>query len=91
MAFKFCLLTADEAKDGRKIGYAYANKIKDRWISSSASGLKEFLTVGYVKGEDFVYKDGKAYKICKSYIDLDNNLILILCTEVTSGCETMEF
>ena len=87
MTYNFFLLNRDDAKDGTRIGYAYAKLKESEWISKNSDQLAAYLTVGFVKGCDHVVHDGKAYAIMKTYTDLDNNATLFVCVESTVGCD----
>lgn len=88
MKYYFLALTADEIADGTKIGYAYAKTLKgtDRWIEND--NLSVYLTVGFVKGVDHIVHGGKAYMLMKSYIDIDETSVLLVCSEAINGAET---
>ena len=86
MTIFFCPISNEEVKKGTSVGrtYAYANKSK--WVQAPAeTGI--YLTAGYVKGVDHVVIDGKAYMLMKTYIDISENSIVILCTESVLGCD----
>ena len=87
MTYNFFLLDRDDAKDGTRIGYAYAKLNEDKWISKNSDQLAAYLTIGFVKGCDHIVSDGKVYSIMKSYTDLDNNATLFVCVESTVGCD----
>lgn len=88
MTYNAFLVSADDSKDGLKIGYAYAKANKDRWIKMKDP--EGFITVGYNKGSDFLIHDDKAYQIVKSYFDMDEGSCLIVATECISGAEVKE-
>ena len=87
MTYNFFLLSKDDALDGTKIGYAYAKLNEDKWISVDGSSLAAFLTIGFVKGCDYIVHEDKAYGIMKSYTDIDNSATLIIAVESTVGCD----
>lgn len=87
MTYNFFLLNRDDAKDGTRIGYAYAKLNEDQWISKNSDALAAYLTIGFVKGCDHVVHDGKAYSIMKTYTDLDDDFTLFICVESTVGCD----
>lgn len=88
MTYNFFLIDKKDAQDGTRVGYAYAVANKDKWISVDGSALASFLTIGYVKGCDYIVHDEKAYMILKSYTDIDDKSTLIVATESISGCDT---
>lgn len=87
MTYNFFLLDRNDAKDGTRIGYAYAKLNESKWISKDSGSLGAYLTVGFVKGCDHVVHDGKAYSIIKTYTDIDNDATLFICVESTVGCD----
>jgi len=90
MTYKFCFLSADEASDGTKIGYKYAKSKESEWVDAG-DVFNGIITVGMVKGSDFVVYQNKAYSMKKNFYNVDDNSVLVLCEEVTSGCETRVF
>jgi hypothetical protein len=84
MKYYFCLIPADKAK-GANVGRRFAYEHKELWVEGTS--LSTYLTTGYVKGVDYVTKDGKAYLLMKTYLDLDNNQAVIVATESTYGCD----
>ena len=90
MTYKFCFLTANEAMDGTKIGYKYAKSKESEWVDAG-NDFNGIITVGMVKGSDFIIHNDKAYAMMKNFYDVDNKCVLVVCTEVSTGCETKTF
>ncbi len=87
MNYNFFLIDRKDAQDGTRIGYAYAKLHESDWISVSSDDVKDYLTVGFVKGCDYVVNDGKAYAIMKTYTDLQDKSTLFICVESIAGCD----
>ena len=87
MNYNFFLIDRKDAQDGTRIGYAYAKLHEGDWISVSSDEVKDYLTVGFVKGCDYVVNDGKAYAIMKTYTDLQDKSTLFICVESIAGCD----
>lgn len=87
MTYNFFLVDRKDAADGTRIGYAYANANKDKWIAVDSISVRDYLTIGFVKGCDYVVHDGKAYGIMKTYTDIDEGSTLIICVESIAGCD----
>lgn len=85
MKYFFCFIPKEDAKHGSNIGKIYAYKNKAKWVE--ANWLSGFLTVGYVKGCDFVVNDNKTYLIMKSFIDITEKSVVFLAVESISGCD----
>ena len=95
MKFKFCLLNKDLAANGSNVGWRYVLSHKNEWIDAptetgSSPTLAEYLTVGYMRGSDFLVYDGKVYTIKKSFIVHDESTIVLLCTESVQGCDLVD-
>lgn len=86
MKYYFCLVDGDDAKSGLNIGRKYAYEKRSKWVEG-AEDLPLYLTAGYMKGTDFVSYKGKAYFIMKTYIDLDEDFVLLVCKESEMGCD----
>jgi hypothetical protein len=84
MKYAFCLVPAEETKKGITLGRDWADANRDKWIDFNP---EPYLAAGYVKGVDHVVYKGVAYAIQKTYIYLDENMIMFLCTESTQGCD----
>lgn len=89
MEYKFFLLSAKDAKDPGKMGWAYALHKKDEWVSNPEE--VPFLTVGYNKGSDYIVVNDVAYMIYKSFTDITNDFILFFCIESEFGCDVKSF
>lgn len=87
MIYVFCLLTAEECKDPTHFGLNYAKTKQSEWITGPSSGTSEWVSASQ-KGRDFVYKDGKAYMIHKTYFDTETNKCVVICKESRDGCDT---
>lgn len=87
MQYNFFLVDKNDAKDGTRVGYAYAKLNEDKWVSVSSDQLKDYLTIGFVKGCDYVVYEDKVYAIMKSYTDLSNASTLFVCVESVVGCD----
>lgn len=87
MTYNFFLVSKEDAKDGTRIGYAYAVANKDKWVNVDSASIRDYLTIGFVKGCDFVVSDGKVYSIMKTYTDLDDKSTVFICVESISGCD----
>lgn len=85
MKYFFCFIPKEDAKSGLNIGKTYAYKNKAKWVETNWIG--GFLTVGYVKGCDFVVHNGKTYSIMKSYTDIADKSVVFLAVESISGCD----
>ena len=86
MTYYFCLVDGDDSKSGLNIGRKYAYEKRSEWVKG-ADDLPLYLTAGYMKGTDFVTCKGKAYYIMKTYIDLDEDFVLLVCKESEMGCD----
>ena len=86
MTYYFCLISDEDAKTGINIGRKYAYEHRDEWVVG-ADDLPLYLTAGYMKGMDFVTYDGKAYFIMKTFIDLNEGFVLLVCKESIMGCD----
>jgi hypothetical protein len=88
MEYYFCLLTAEEAKDPIKLGWAYTKTKESEWLLCSET--ENYMT-GVVKGIDFIIHDGKSYMILKRFCDIDSKKIVALCQESSFGCDIRKF
>lgn len=86
MKYYFCLVSDQDRITGTNIGKTYAYKNRSKWIPGG-NDIHNYLTAGYMKGVDFVVVEGKAYMIMKSYIDLTENFVVIVCVESVAGCD----
>lgn len=89
MQYAFFFVSAEDAKDGTKLGYAYAKSKQSEWITKS-DDYKDMVSSGQV-GVAFVVHDGKAYNLYKKYIDVDSSKVIVICTESTYGSDTKVF
>ena len=87
MTYNFFLVDRKDAADGTRIGYAYAIANKDKWIPVDSSSVRDYLTIGFVKGCDYIVHDGKAYGIMKSYTDIDEGMTIVVAVESIAGCD----
>lgn len=85
MKYYFCLVPESD-RAGLNVGrkYAYANR--DKWIDGNIE-LSTYLASGYTNGVDFIVYQGKAYYIKKSYLDVEENFVVIVCRESIEGCD----
>ena len=90
LKYYYCLVPWEDTKGGTAegMGYAYANQ--DRWIETTEDKVSEWQS-GAVLGCAFVVKDQIAYAVRKSYMDLDNNWVVVICIESKQGCDTKIF
>ena len=86
MKYYFCLVNEKDRTNGTNIGKTYAYQNRSKWVEAHES-IKDFLTVGYVKGVDHVVVNGKVYALMKTYIDTDDDFIVFVCVESVSGCD----
>lgn len=86
LPYYFCLIPKEDCKTTTNLGRTYVYEHRDQWVSFPA-GIELYLTAGYMKGEDFVTKDGKAYWIKKTFIDLEERIVILMCTESVQGCD----
>lgn len=86
MKYYFCLVDRESAKSGTNLGRDYIYKHRSEWVDGPEN-IYLYLTAGYVKGVDYVTFNNKAYMLLKSYIDLNEGFVVILCTESVSGCD----
>lgn len=85
MKYYFCLVPAEDAKNGANIGKTYAYKNRSKWIEKSV--FDGNLTVGFNQGVDFIVHDNKAYMLKKNFIDIDEGFFVLLCIESTIGAD----
>ena len=86
MTYYFSLVPFEDSKNGVNLGCTYAYAHRDKWVQGPAD-VSDFLAAGYVKGIDHVRYNGKAYSILRSYVDLDEDFVVIVCTESVTGCD----
>ena len=84
MKYFFCLLTAEEGKNGLNIGRTFAYNNRSRWIQCDA--VSQYITVGFNIGTDCIVHDNKAYRLLKSYTNIDTKEIVLIAVEDTTGC-----
>lgn len=87
MNYYFCLVNNTDKSTGVNVGRTYAYQHRSEWISIPGSDISQYLTTGYVKGVDYVVYNNKAYMIMKSYLDLNEKFVVLVCTESISGCD----
>ena len=85
MKYYFCLVP-DSDGGGINIGRRYAYNNRDKWVEGS-DDISTYLASGYTNGVDYVVLNGLAYQIKKSYIDLEENFVVIVCKESIEGCD----
>lgn len=86
MKYYFCLVDKDSVATGTNVGKSYAYKNRSKWIEAK-DGIHNYLTAGYMKGVDFIVHKNKAYMIMKSYIDVSENFVVLVCAESVAGCD----
>lgn len=87
MKYFFMLVTYEESYNPSSSGWTFALKNKDRWVAAP-DNISQYLTAGYVTGIDYVTVGEKAYYLRKSFINLDEDAVVILCVESKQGCDT---
>lgn len=91
MKYYYCLIPYEDTKGGVSEGKAYAYANRDKWIEATdQAGTSEWQT-GTVLGCEFVIKNQVAYQVRKSYLDFDNNWVVVICIESRQGCDTKVF
>ena len=88
MNIKFCLVKRDDAINPVNMGAKYVIDHKSDWVDGSY--FKDFITVGYMKGCDFIVYENKAYSIKKSYLFPEDSTIVVLADESVQGCDNLE-
>lgn len=86
MTIKLCLVSKEDAINPVNLGSKYVISHKSAWIDATDFG-GNFLTVGYMKGSDFIYYKNKTYLIKKSFIMPEDKTVVVLCEESVSGCD----
>lgn len=86
MKIYFYPVPYDETKNGLAVGRVNAWKNESKWVEAPAD-FNEYLTAGYVKGVDHIVINDKAYMMMKTYMDLSNDRLVIICTESVTGCD----
>ena len=86
MKIFFCPISHEETKNGTSIGCSFAYANKSRWVQAP-DDVTSYLTAGYAKGVDHIIVKNKAYMIMKTYIDVTENQIVMVCTESILGCD----
>lgn len=88
MTSKLCLLPYDVAQNGINTGYWYIkNHIGD--LVDLPEEARAYLEAGYQQGTDFIVYEGIAYVMKKTYICMDENLIVYLAIESKDGCNVV--
>lgn len=87
MKYFFCLVNNGDLPVGSNPGRRFVYENRDKWIEKSGEDYSRYLTAGYVKGVDYVTYKGKAYWMLKSFVDLEEDFIVIVCTESLTGCD----
>lgn len=87
MDYKFFLLDKNDAKDGTRIGYAYAKANESKWITKDSSTLRDYLTIGFVKGCDHIVYEDKVYSLMKTYTNIEDGYTLFIGVESIAGCD----
>lgn len=87
MKINLCLLPKEDAEKPVNTGSTYVMKHKSDWVELPEEFAGNFVTVGYVKGVDFVYYKEKTYMILKSFIIPEQSTAVLLCKESVSGCD----
>lgn len=85
MKYFFCLVPKEKAS-GINIGRRYAYDNRDKWVEGDIE-LSTYLASGYTNGVDFVVYNGIAYYVKKSYLDLQENFVVLVCKESIEGCD----
>ena len=87
MKYYFCLDGKDVMSNGSNPGREYVYDHKEEWIPVPGDEYCKYLTAGYVKGVDYAVYKGIAYLLFKSFIDSEENAVILLCTESMFGCD----
>lgn len=82
MELKFCLVPKDEILP-QNSGSTYVFSHESDWVDGTS--VLPFLSTGFVKGVDHVFYQGKTYMILKSFLDIENDRVVILAEESVSG------
>ena len=89
MKIYFFFIDAKTAKDGNKLGFAYANYKRSEWVEYDS----DILSIGDLGGninkgvDNYIYHN-VAYTALKQYNNIDEDYALFICVENNSGCET---
>jgi hypothetical protein len=89
MQYAFCFISAEDAKDGTKLGYAYAKSKQSEWVVTNDEC--ESLVTQCPKGVGFIVHNNKAYFLHKRYLDVDSSKTIVLCIESTCGSDNKLF
>lgn len=92
MDIYFFFIDSKTAKDGTKLGYAYASHKRSEWVKFDS----DIVSIGDLggnisKGIDNCVYQNKAYMVLKQYNSIDEKFCLFICVENDSGCETKTF
>lgn len=87
MKYYFCLLSKDDVPAGTNPGRRIVYENRSEWVEKPADEISKYLTAGYVKGVDYVVSNNKAYWIYKSFIDIDEDFVVIAAVESITGCD----
>lgn len=86
MKYYFCLVPKNENQP-RNMGMTYTYEHRSNWIAVDGDEYCKYLTAGYMKGVDFTVYKGKCYMIMKTFLDLEENFVVMLCTESAYGSD----
>ena len=86
MKYFFCLISSAD-NDPLHIGRNFVYKNRSKWVEVPGEEFCKYLTAGYVKGIDYAVYQGKAYMLMKSYMDLDEHFVVMVCKESVAGCD----
>ena len=85
MKYYFCLVPHSD-RAGLNTGRKFAYENRDKWIEGDIE-LSTYLASGYTVGVDFIVHEGKAYYIKKSYLDIEEKFVVIVCRESIDGAD----
>ena len=88
MKYFFCLIPKEDSA-GINIGRRYAYDNRDKWVEGDIE-LSTYLASGYTNGVDFVVHNGIAYYVKKSYLDLAEKFVVLVCKESIEGCDKVK-
>lgn len=92
MKYYVFLLSLKDSKDGGKQGFGYAIAHKSDWIECpDLPDVHTNYVSSYSAGRNYLVHNGKAYKLYKDYLDIDEHYYLLVCVESEYGCDTKEF
>lgn len=91
MTYEFFFISKEDAKDGTKLGYSFAKAHQNEWVSKSGNEAMNDVVADGQTGVVFVVHDGIVYQLYKKYVEIDNNKVIVLCTESTYGSDTKVF